>query len=192
MMTGNNHGSIEKIGGQWYVFYHRQTHLNTFSRQGCAEKITIMPDGSIPQAEMTSCGLNDGPLLAEGTYPASICCNLTDGHMIHAGQQDCPEPMPNITHEGTEHFIAGITDHVTVGYKYFAFDGETTLQITLRGQATGRLTVLLDNAVQGEITITPDAAWHTVSLPLNARGTHALYLEYQGEGSLDIMDLTFA
>ena len=26
---------------------------------------------------MTSCGLNDGPLKAEGTYPARICCHLT-------------------------------------------------------------------------------------------------------------------
>ena len=76
--------------------------------------------------------------------------------------------------------------------KYFVFEGKTTLQIALRGQAAGTLSVLLDDAAQGEIEITPDAAWHTVYLPLNARGTHALYLEYQGEGSLDIMDLTFA
>ena len=112
--------------------------------------------------------------------------------MIHAGQQDCPDPMPNITHEGTEHFIADITDHVTVGYKYFAFDGETTLQITLRGQAAGKLTVLLDDAVQGTIEIKPDAAWHTVSLPLSACGTHTLYLKYQGEGSVDMKHFTFA
>ena len=191
MMTGNNHGGIEKINGQWYVFYHRQTHLNTFSRQGCAEKITILPDGAIPQAEMTSCGLNDGPLPAEGTYPASICCNLTNGHMPHAGQQDCPASMPNITHEETEHFIADISDGVAVGCKYFTLDGETTLQITLRGLAVGTLSVLLDNVAQGTIEITPDAAWHTVSLPLNARGTHALYLKYRGEGSLDLMEFAF-
>ncbi|WP_218961739.1 family 43 glycosylhydrolase [Actinomyces ruminis] len=55
-MTGNNHGSIVEVGDQWYVFYHRQTHKTTYSRQGCAEKIEILPDGSIPQVEMTSCG----------------------------------------------------------------------------------------------------------------------------------------
>ena len=32
-MTGNNHGSLECINGQWYIFYHRHTHKSTFSRQ---------------------------------------------------------------------------------------------------------------------------------------------------------------
>lgn len=94
MLTGNNHGSIENINGQWYVFYHRQTHRNTFSRQSCAEKINLRPDGRIDQAEMTSCGLNDGPLQAEGTYPASICCQLTNGHMPHAQQRVARSPCP--------------------------------------------------------------------------------------------------
>ena len=53
--TGNTHGSIQYINGEWYVFYHRQTHKNEFSRQACAEKIEILPDGFIPQVEMTSC-----------------------------------------------------------------------------------------------------------------------------------------
>ena len=47
---GNNHGGVEKIGGQWYVFYHRQTNRSMFSRQGCAERIRIRPDGKILQA----------------------------------------------------------------------------------------------------------------------------------------------
>ena len=37
--TGNNHGSIENINGEWYIFYHRQTNATSYSRQGCAEKI---------------------------------------------------------------------------------------------------------------------------------------------------------
>lgn len=61
-MTANNHGCIECISGKWYIFYHRHTHRSTFSRQVCAEPITILPDGRIPQVEMTSCGLNGGPL----------------------------------------------------------------------------------------------------------------------------------
>lgn len=47
-ITGNNHGSIESINGKWYVFYHRQTHKTTFSRQGCAEPIEILPNGHMP------------------------------------------------------------------------------------------------------------------------------------------------
>ena len=49
----NNHGSIIEIGGAWYIFYHRHTNGTWYSRQGCAEKIELLPDGTIVQAEMT-------------------------------------------------------------------------------------------------------------------------------------------
>ena len=73
---GNNHGGMVKIGEQWYIFYHRPTNQTMFSRQGSAEPIVIEPDGSIKQVEMTSCGLNGGPLRGEGTYTAGIVCNI--------------------------------------------------------------------------------------------------------------------
>lgn len=118
-MTGTTHGSIIEINGQWYVFYHRLTHKSDYSRQACAEKIRILEDGSIPQAEMTSCGLNDGPLSAEGTYPAVIACNLTNGHMPHGSNSVFQISFPNVTHKGQERFIAEIEDHTLIGYKYF-------------------------------------------------------------------------
>ncbi len=34
----NNHGSVVKLGEDWYIFYHRHTNGTWFSRQGCAEK----------------------------------------------------------------------------------------------------------------------------------------------------------
>ncbi len=111
--------------------------------------------------------------------------------MPRAGKEEPPAPMPNITHEGTSHFISGISDGVTVGYKYFAFDGETILRITLRGQGVGTLSILLGDEPQGTATITPNTDWHSVSLSLNACGTHALYLKYRGEGSIDIREYFF-
>lgn len=82
-MTGTTHGSIEKINGQWYVFYHRLTHKSDYSRQACAEKIEIEKNGEIHQVEITSCGMNNGPLIASGRYPGVIACNITNGHMPH-------------------------------------------------------------------------------------------------------------
>ncbi|MBQ8136428.1 MAG: family 43 glycosylhydrolase, partial [Clostridia bacterium] len=191
MMTGNNHGSIEQINGQWYIFYHRQTHLNTFSRQGCAEKITVLPDGLIEQAEITSCGLNGGPLAAQGAYPASICCCLTNGHMPHIGQQDWTEPMPTITHAGESHFLSGISNGVTVGYKYFVFEGLCALRIACRGTAVGTLSVALDDRVCGEIAVHPAAEWTKISGSIRAYGSHALYFTFRVEGTLDIRELRF-
>ena len=46
--TANIHGGMVEIQGQWYIFYHRHTHGTQFSRQGCAEPLTIHADGSIP------------------------------------------------------------------------------------------------------------------------------------------------
>ena len=38
---GNNHGSIAQINGKWYVFYHRHTGVNEFSRQAMMEPIDV-------------------------------------------------------------------------------------------------------------------------------------------------------
>ena len=191
MMTGNNHGSIEQIGGQWYVFYHRQTHRNTFSRQGCAERIDILPDGRIPQVEITSCGLNGCPLAAKGSYPASICCCLTNGHMPHIGQHDHMDPMPVITHDGEEHFLSGITDGTLVGYKFFSFNGSCTLNLICRGTAEGVLKVRTDEESQGIVSLQPANAWTRISLSLHAAGKKALYLSFQGIGMLELKELIF-
>lgn len=72
---GNTHGSVAYVSGKWYVFYHRQTNRHFFSRQACAEEIQF--DGEkFYQAEVTSCGLNGGPLSDIGTYEARIACHL--------------------------------------------------------------------------------------------------------------------
>lgn len=51
---GNNHGSICNINNQWYIFYHRMTNNTIMSRRRCVEKIEILSDGTIPEAERTS------------------------------------------------------------------------------------------------------------------------------------------
>lgn len=130
--TGTTHGSIENINGRWYVFYHRQTHGTDYSRQACAEPIAILPDGSIPQVEITSCGLNGGPLAGEGVYPAVICCNLTNGHMPHGGNASF-SGIPMITNCGEERFLTGLTAGTMFAYKYFDLRGTRRVFVTARG-----------------------------------------------------------
>lgn len=149
-MTGTTHGSIIEINGQWYVFYHRLTHKSDYSRQACAEKIRILEDGSIPQAEMTSCGLNDGPLSAEGTYPAVIACNLTNGHMPHGSNSVFQISFPNVTHKGQERFIAEIEDNTLIGYKYFECRDVKQFGITYRME-TEKNRVIFDGRYRTDI-----------------------------------------
>lgn len=149
-MTGITHGSIIEINGQWYVFYHRLTHKSDYSRQACAEKIRILEDGSIPQAEMTSCGLNDGPLSAEGTYPAVIACNLTNGHMPHGSNSVFQISFPNVTHKGQERFIAEIEDNTLIGYKYFECRSVKQFGITYRME-TEKNRVIFDGRYRTDV-----------------------------------------
>ncbi|MDR2782354.1 MAG: hypothetical protein LBB48_00670, partial [Treponema sp.] len=122
-MTANNHGSIECINGKWYVFYHRQTHNSTYSRQACAEPIIIENDGFIPQVEVTSCGLNGGPLLVVGEYPAVIACNITNGRMPHITNRIVNADIPFATHGAnpvnsqTERYITNIKTGTMMGFK---------------------------------------------------------------------------
>ena len=44
--TGNNHGSIIEVNGQWYVFYHRMTGTDEFARQAMLDPIDVAVDGS--------------------------------------------------------------------------------------------------------------------------------------------------
>lgn len=196
--TGNNHGSIENINGQWYIFYHRQTHKTSFSRQGCAEKINILPDGSISQVEMTSCGLNDGPLAAAGVYPAYIACCLNNGPMPHISPQGVHETIPYITHSGDERFIAAIDEHTEIGFKYFKADGPVKLKIKVRGTLNGRFEVWScdvgggNQTHAGTITVEPSKDWGTFETQQTVmQDTFGLFLKYTGDGTGDLLSIEF-
>lgn len=189
--TGTNHGSIECINGQYYIFYHRLTHNSAFSRQACAEPVTMKADGTIHQVEMTSCGLNGGPLEAEGRYPAAVCCNLTNGRMPHLSNVKKNPPSPNVNHEGEIRFVKDITDGTLVGYKYFRFSGEVALRMTYRGSG-GKLKVLIGETQAGEFLLETSSEWReTERLVLHGAGTWPLYFIYQGRGKIDLLDFTF-
>lgn len=193
-MTGNNHGSIEQINGQWYIFYHRHTNKTSYSRQGCAEPIEIKPDGSIAQVEMTSCGLNGGCLPAKGTYPAAIACNLTKGEMPHISADGVKEDLPYITCKEGERIIADFSDGSVAGYKYFDFEGTCRIGVEFRGDAQGVLILRTgedQGDVLGEIPVASTSDWQVGSAKICAQGNKALYLEYTGAGRIDMKNIVF-
>jgi hypothetical protein len=187
--TGSNHGSIEQIGDRWYVFYHRNTHGSLWSRQACAEKITILPDGSIPQVEVTSCGLNHGPLPASGEYSAAICCHLTNGKMPHGDKK--AKEIPQVSDDGSKRFVSQITKGTVVGFKYFTFSGSEQLRVRTRGRGRGHFVVSTEGGTHGTLPINPSDSWTESTAPLNVPGTHALYLEYVGAGDVDLLSIGF-
>lgn len=195
---GNNHGGLVRVGEETYIFYHRQTNGTEFSRQGCAEQVEIGPDGKIAQAEITSCGLNGGPLRASGTYPASIACHLTDPTVT--GRIDYNDPVMKaqirVTERQNVSFVTGIKDDSTVGYKYFQFDGPVTLLLELRGNFDGRVTISHDeggeNAVGGTALAPIPDSWGLYAVTIRPNpGKGALYLRFAGRGEAELKTLAF-
>ena len=190
-MTANNHGSIECINGKWYIFYHRQTHNSTFSRQACAEPIVLEEDGSIAQVECTSCGLNGGPLIPEGEYPAPIACNITNGHMPHATNRIVNADIPFITHGNEERYITNMKDGTLISFKYFAFDGAVKFTVKTRGTGDGKFMIATDEKQVGEIEVKASDNWNNSTAVIDTEGTGALYLTYYGNGSVELLAICF-
>lgn len=198
--TGNTHGGMVEIEGQWYVFYHRQTNKCKCNRQACAEKIAILPDGRIPQVEVTSCGLNEGPLEGKGNYEARIACNLSGKDGIiksdDARKKDKKNLLPYFTQSGGDRegdgdqYIANMRDGSWCGFKYFSFDGtESKITISVCGNASGIMKIYLNrqSAPVAAISIRPGEDWaeYEGKIRLSAC-TAPLYFVYKGSGSLNL------
>ena len=216
---GNNHGGLEAIGDKTYIFYHRQTHGTEYSRQGCAEEVRIEPDGTIPQVEITSCGLNNGGLIASNMYDAYIACNLTGktitdssyysqangvpGHVLSKQPDDpgelvIPEGMPYITEEtdpscdhGLKPYIANMSEGAAAGFKYFEFDGEEKIYLELRGTGTAEVH---QDSVSGQCLCLFKAesdSWemHT-GQTASIRGSHSIYVKVTS-GKIDFAGIGF-
>lgn len=207
---GNNHGGIERINGEYYIFYHRQTNRSMFSRQGCAEQIQILPDGTIPQVETTSQGLNGKPLAGAGRYPAAIACNLygkkipTISHHLAMGMRH-----PYFTQDGEDfdrerlmkypeekipkQYIANGKNGMTAVYRYFYIEKVGKISVTVRGRMHGKLVIctIEGGPVCGEILLTPSKQWKiftgNVRIP---EGKQTLYFCYEGHGKLDFLDFS--
>lgn len=197
---GNTHGGIEKVEGQWYVFYHRQTNRHSYSRQGCAERLQQRQDGGFMQAEVTSCGLNGGPLKGNGRYPAGIACNLWSKQ--GTARYDIRFPRlrlsghPYFTQEGKDgekrdtQYIANIRDGAVAGFKYFECHGLKAVTVELKGRAQGEMQLSQTpdfKTIDARIPVNLDTGkWKELKSECNmADGTHALYFRFVGKGRLD-------
>ncbi|MBR3437078.1 MAG: family 43 glycosylhydrolase, partial [Lachnospiraceae bacterium] len=199
---GNTHGGLCEINGQWYIFYHRQTNQQCCARQGAAEPVEIASDGSIRQVEVTSSGLNGGPLQGTGTYEARIACNLSgkDGTYAYLRNTERRKEYPYFTQSGEDRekdpdqHIANMQDGAWCGFKYFCFDGEDTVRVRTRGTGKGSLFISTEQngGVFGTIPVNPSRTWRETTIEVDpVRGEKvALYFRFRGEGAMDFMSFT--
>ncbi|WP_182440738.1 MULTISPECIES: family 43 glycosylhydrolase [Clostridia] len=205
MPCGNVHGGLVQLKDDWYIFYHRQTHGIECCRQGCAEKLPIRPDGWFGQAEITSCGLNQGALPAEGTYNACYCCHLT-GSLFSKEKLNVRENRRMsegyIYEESTGmdmtkslHYLANLKKDTVIGFKYFQWTAVKILYVKMRGEGNVSVEVHLDST-KGECIGTTEAElsclWADYEIKIRpVEGVHALYLVLQAEDVAEVMEITF-
>lgn len=196
----NTHGGLVCVKGQWYIFYHRHTHRRIMCRQGCAEPVTISPDGTIEQVCVTSCGLNGGPLNAAGTYEARIACNLygnvPNNYFAFIGFS---RNFPYITQDGVDgdenskQYIANLKGGFCAGFKYFNLPGRGIISVVSRGTGTGVLDVSIEknSAPIASIPVSPGRTWHeSGKVSLGYEGTAGLFFTYRGKGRIDMLSFS--
>ncbi len=177
---GNIHGSICKINGQWYVFYHRHTNKTGFSRRACVERIAIEPDGGIKEVEQTSLGFSESLNPYKPTR-ADIVCVLRGGNFVTEIDRET-------------HPVVNNTDGAVAGYRYFDFGTkaeETPLELSVqlrRKEGTGRVEVWLDavdtGVLAGRVEVGDAVAgdkWETLRTTADAQsGRRAVFFRFRG------------
>ena len=196
---GNNHGGIVEANGEYYIFYHRQTNGTEFSRQGCAEKIEIKADGSIDQVEITSCGLNRGPLAGSGTYPAAICCHMTSPATMAEIDYSSPEVKKQtriVEPTAGDVYVASIENGTILGYKYFDCRDVKGIILEMQGDFLGTVTISADEGkgcIYGEKKVEFHCdVWKNSFIPADIHvGKTAIYIHFAGKGSCAMRTLGF-
>ncbi|MBQ4066732.1 MAG: family 43 glycosylhydrolase, partial [Clostridia bacterium] len=189
--TGNNHGGLVEINGKFYIFYHRHTNNTDYSRQACAEEITVNDNGDFSQAEITSCGLNGAPLQASGIYGAGIACNIC------VSRPDAPyiTQSGSDREDGDDQYIKNMKNGSFVGYKYFDFKDKSTVFATFVSDcdATVDITIEPEGDPVGTIQLSDTFGTRKrfVAKGIIPTGVYPLYFHYRGEGSADLISFEF-
>jgi arabinoxylan arabinofuranohydrolase len=126
----NNHGSIEEVNGQWYVFYHRSSQNRQQKRRLCIEPIFFNVDGTIQEVPMTSQGTGR-PYGINETIAAYRAGGLSGGVYI--------APLKN----GIEG-LTGIMDSDEAIFRYVEWEKPVN-KISVSGTGSGEINIYLDN-----------------------------------------------
>lgn len=195
---GNNHGSLTCVGGQWYVFGHRQTGTDEFSRQGILEpvdvalgrdgtpyigKITYNEYGepvSAHPVEMTSQGAHINGLDARSVISAGYACHLYGG-----SEQAYIAPVYDQT-DSVSAPVVRLSSGVTVGFRYLQFGVLAPKTVTVCGKADQPLTVSVRvDAYNGReiarLDVSSGEYEKTVALTAGVIGKRAVYFAFLSE-----------
>ena len=174
-VSGNTHGSICEINGQWYVFYHRHTGTDEYARQAMVAPIKVnVKEGKGGKVEISEGEYNSEGFALDGldpfeTHSAGIACwytgpkpathewpnNTFYGSYVASGYGDSDKFEAPYDIRNNTNFVVNNTDGSIVGYKYFNFKAErlankANLMLCLR---------LVPEGIDGTIEVMMDRPW---------------------------------
>lgn len=155
----NNHGSIEYVGGQWYIFYHRCSRGTQLHRRLCIEKITVNEDGSIPEVKMTSQGVGE-PFAPGEAMMGYQACGMTGRCYIGLGGP-YTEQLMNIAAGDTATFRY-VKSTKPYASAVIEASGSGKLEVLLNGKRAGVIDIT--NGTQGSAAIDAPAGEYEVTL----------------------------
>ena len=199
---GNNHGSIMEVNGKWYVFYHRQTGVDEFSRQAMLEPVDVAlgSDGALyigdirylngepvssRPVEMTSQGAHVNGLDASSWISAGYACH------IHGSRQRAYVEPRYEQRDDISTPVVGITSGTTVGFRYLQFGGNAPRTVTtvMNRHRPMKVNVRLDS-YRGRVAACLDFSGEenekTAALTTGVVGKHAVYFEFLSDADGEI------
>lgn len=173
----NNHGSILKVGDQWYVFYHGSSNNSKYTRRARVERIEVDEvNGYIRTAEMTSSGF------APALNPAEELA-AAYGYRVWGGayftERDGCFPLVNVK------------NGAAVAYRYYDFGEKATWQVTLRcrGLNAGQILVLVHGEEKAQMSVDGSSGREIHAELADLSGLAEVKLVFKADHAEDILEL---
>lgn len=175
----NNHGSIECVGGQWYVFYHRCSRGVQQHRRLCIEKIEVLPDGMIPEVKMTSQGVGE-PFAPGEKIMGYQACEVHGGCCVDV-DETYGEKLVGLKKGCSAVFRYVKSSRAWSGIEITA-SGSGTVNVMMNGKHAGTVKIL---STEKKFSITKE------KIDMDA-GEYELVLEVEQSEGLEIAEVTLS
>ena len=175
----NNHGSIIKIGNQWYVFYHGSSNNTKYARRARVERIEVDEEKCrIRQAIMTSQGFSHG-LDAKSDIEAGWQCGLCGGAYL--------------TQRGSSFPLVHITDGCSVMWRYVELKDDGEWEIEIEGTVLSEcgISILVNGESVGVVNAEDVAGQHVwkTRIGMLRSGKYELALQFFAENEEELFEL---
>ncbi|PFO07767.1 xylosidase [Bacillus sp. AFS076308] len=172
----NNHGSVEEVNGQWYVFYHRSSRNSPQKRRLCIEPIIFSEDGGILEVPMTSQGAGK-PFGIHETIEAFRACQLSGSVYI--------APSKN-----NGEVLTGMRDGDEAIYRYVEWKRPVNY-ISIEGTGSGEIKIYLNDEENASGSVILKNGKMTSSSFQRSYGKHEIKLKFNKVNDLEIHSFSF-